>query len=246
MSTMEKTSAFDVTRCSDCGSDEIYAFQNDDGGGMCTKCKLMISGIIRGGLSQFELRRRRGEITVKEVDDKAIIEKERAQARNIETIRQNVEIVKKQLELSKSSTTLRPVISTVPVLSEKPAVQKPKGPGFIEKTVGMFRKFQDELKKTEPKEDSYVDLPKKKETMVTVTPISPAPVPAPASNGKPQIGERWTLSKCIVCKRTASIAGEVKSTVEHNSRLGYPKGYVWIWSDVVGAQKGCPLCAKKA
>ncbi len=228
---------FEVTRCPECYSDKVYAFEEAEGG-MCTKCKLLISGPIRGGIGKHEMRRLRGELPPPEVKE------EPPKPSPVAVTANNVKAV--VASLGKSSTAI-------------PAVSgPPKGPGVIQKTVGFIRRFQDEWKKTAPKETpkpppapvvppSAPPAPSITPNMMltaikamTPGPVAPAPVTpvTPAKLG-PQIGETWQVGKCIICKNPPQkVAGTVVPTTVGRKYVTIRDSGGMYWS-------GCGLCAKK-
>lgn len=217
---------FEVTRCAECSSDEIYSFEDSDGG-MCIKCKLLITGPIRGGISKLEMRRRRGETVIHDepVPPKEIVSE--PLPKSIQAIidaRKPINSVVQMLE--KSSTKIAKVVE----------VEKPKGPGLIRKAVGFFRELQKEIKDTAPKPEA----PKPAMVNVTVSAPVAAPYTLDVRGFVPIVGETWTLNKCIVCKRQKPFTGQVFPAT------GYPRKYIWVRASGYGEQFGCFLCAKKS
>ena len=235
-----KDGEFDVTRCPECTSDEIYSFEDSDGG-LCTKCKCIVTGIIRGGISKAEMRRRRGEIAVPE-DAPEVKKPEKAPERIKSDLprvvqdaidaRTGVNVAVKALERS-----------IAPVAKAPEMIKAPSGPGFIKKFVTVIRDFQKEMKATAPK----VEAPKVAAPVPLPVP-PPVSVPAPIKRlentaFKPPLpipGERWAIGPCPMCRLKQKYTGTVR-----------PKGYdsrnryIWIYESSIGELSGCILCAKK-
>ncbi len=187
----------------------------------------MLPGPIHGGLSKIEMRRRRGELIINpEPEPKKSVAQE---------VREKIEVVKKDLNKSQ-------MVPAVP--------DKPKGPGVLEKVKGAFkfiRDVQSEWQKTKPKEEP-------KPTPAPVAPVTamqalreiqmaPPSRPAPGAAAKvttPQVGERWTVGPCIVCKHQGKRTGVVVTSPSTSIRR-----FLWI-NDGLDRVYGCGLCAKRA
>ena len=258
MKDVKQEEEFEVTRCTECFSDRIYAFQDAEGG-MCLACKLLISGPIRGGIGKHELMRLRGELPAENVNGCGIcrtachcqaprathncmhpeIPKD-TQKPPVAVTARNVQAV--VASLGKSSTS----IPAVPVVAHP---LPPKGPGMIQKTVGFIRKFQEEWKKTAPKPEPKPAAAAASTPAAPPVPVAPPSVPAlvptvpkvvaPTPVGKiPMAGETWEVGKCLVCKNPPQkVRGPVVPA--NNKKLVTIRdtnGFYW---------SGCFLCAKK-
>jgi hypothetical protein len=220
--TIERKAMFEeATRCPECYSDKIYVFQDSDGG-LCTKCKCLLTGQIKGGISKAELMRLRGEIPTEDT----VNEKDR-KAEEAEKAKQDVAKLKEDMARLNKSQIMSPV-------KDAPKTPKIEGPSIIEKAKAWL------FNPDKPKAAGAVAP---KASPPPAAPPTPPIVKAPPvkETGLPMPGEAWSVGKCSPCRLDGRYTGKVlRSKASRTSER-----FLEITTST-GTVYGCFFCAKKS
>lgn len=220
--TIERKAMFEeATRCPECYSDRIYVFQDSDGG-LCTKCKCLLTGQIKGGISKAELMRLRGEIPTEET----VNEKDR-KAEEAEKAKQDVAKLKEDMaRLNKSQI--------MPPMKDAPKTPKIEGPSIIEKAKAWL------FNPDKPKAAGAV-APKASPPPAASPPVVKAP--PVKETGLPMPGEAWSIGKCDKCRLDKRCTGKVT----RSKASGTSSRFIELQDAYSGANLfGCFFCAKKS
>lgn len=221
----EKARFEEQTRCPECNSDKIYAFQDMEGG-ICTRCKAIIyERTIKGGLSMLELNRMYGLIPVEET----VNERDRKEEAT-EKARQDVVKLKSDVANLNKSTVM-------------PAVPAgPKEPSLVEKAKAWL--FKHGEKSPERPKTPVVEEIKRKEEPKIAHPkpreVASPPPPPPSTvkeTGLPATGQLWSVGPCPSCRLPKKIEG----AVTRSKASGTSARFIEISS----GHYGCFFCAKK-
>ena len=230
--------AMETTRCPECLSDQIYAFQDSDGG-VCYKCSAIVRGIVSGGMSIYEVRRLRGELLD---NDRPVNEEDKA-ATVREKIKESVNDVRKEVQSVKDEVAA--------LVKKKDAApeQSVKAPGLLDRIVGAFSK------KKEAEEPLPHPTPAKTETPPDPRgqrPIAARPEPVKAGSPKPvmkaadnpshspRVGSWWKVGPCLSCGTTATYTGKATRDRYANGK----RRFVVIETTLGKQYYGCFLCGK--
>lgn len=219
------TSKFEeATRCQECLSDRIYAYQDTDGG-MCLACGVQVTErIIKGGISYIETT-----LQQKLVDSDWVKGKKKIlvaneldkQEEQKEKIAKDVAKLKTDIgALNKSSVTLPPI------------KEAPKGPSMAQKAKDWLLGLGKAKEPAKPTEK-----PKKPEMVTTTTsPDNGSEV------GLPKVGERWFIGPCRQCGINRKLGG----TVVASKATRTSSRFIEVSVDGEGTRwYGCFFCAKK-
>ena len=236
---MEDKKVFEeATRCPECFSDKIYVFQDTEGG-MCLKCKAMVSGIIRGGLSKMEVMRLRGDLKGAEQEkiQNEIDKKEEADAaKSAAAARASEDVAKLKRDVAGlGKSQIMPVVA--PNVPQREVVKKESGPSLVDKAKAWLFKKDDGKPKTAPPPPPKAAPPPPPPPVAVVKAPEPPP-PGKKETGLPMPGERWTVGPCSPCRLTSKMTG----TVNRSKAAGTTSYFVQLDS----GYHGCFFCAKKA
>lgn len=220
--TIERKAMFEeATRCPECFSDKIYVFQDSEGG-LCTKCKCLLTGPIKGGISKAELMRLRGELPTEET----VNERDR-KAEEAEKAKQDVAKLKEDMARLNKSQVMFPV-------KDAPKTPKIEGPSIIEKAKAWL------FNPDKPKAAGAV-APK-----ASPPPAAPPPVVKAQpvkETGLPMPGEAWSIGKCDKCRLDKRYIGNVT----RSKASGTSSRFIELQETYSGANLfGCFFCAKKS
>ena len=224
---------FEVTRCAECLSDQIYVLQ-EDGSGICWKCKAMIAGPIIGGFGYHEYLRLAGIVKTEEtINSKDRAEVLREEVKRVvkmvsapKAMEADIEAAKRAIGLSAASEKPKP----------PPIPSAPSGPGLGAKIGKIFGKMADKVldKLSAPPAPKAVAVP-------TPGAKAPAPVPvaAPVKTGSmvPNRGETWSVGPCKMCRLDRQVSGVVHGT----KAAGTARTFVMLTS----GNYGCFLCSRR-
>jgi hypothetical protein len=215
----------EATRCPDCNSDAIYVFQDSDGG-LCTKCKAILTGIIKGGLSKMEVMRLRGDL--KGVAAEATLNDRDRKAEAAAQVNADVAKLKQDVAgLGKSQAM--PSVKDTPKTPQRETV---KGPSVIEKAKAWLFKG-DKDKAAEPPKAAPPPPPAVKKAE-----LPPPPKLEPKETGLPCIGDRWSVGPCAKCGLSSKRAG----FVSRSKTAGTSTRFI----ELADGSYGCFFCSKKA
>lgn len=222
---MRNSTFEEATRCPDCNSDQIYVLQ-DDGSGMCWKCKALISGPIVGGFGYLEARRLRGLVP----DEKSLNDRDKEEAAH-EEVRKSVN---EALRIARPDT-VKPATGG----AGAPPVAPP-GPSLGSRVKGFFGAVKEKLTpKPKPATPTQARLKAPPSEPFAPRPEPPKAVPA----GMPQMGQQWSVGPCTTCRLSEKIVGTVVKT----KATGTSTRFVEIHSPKKGSgYYGCFFCAKEA
>ncbi len=233
---MEDKKVFEeATRCPECFSDKIYVFQDTDGG-MCLKCKAMVSGIIRGGLSKMEVMRLRGDLKGAEAEkiQNEVDKKEEAEAaKSAAAARASEDVAKLKRDVAGlGKSQIMPAV--MPNVPQREVIKKEPGPSMMDKAKAWLFKKDDGKAATPPPPPPKAAPPPPPPPVAVVK--APEPM-AKKETGLPMPGERWTVGPCTTCRLTRKDSGIVRQSKAAGTTTKFlvlDNGYF-----------GCFFCAKK-
>jgi len=214
---VEKSIFEEATRCNACLSEEIYPFQDTDGG-VCLKCKAVLPGPIKGGMDYSSFRRKVGLAPELEViNEKDEIENPGDAARKLKE-----DFFK--MASGTPATPSRTGAVSIRIPAAPTAPERPKGPTLAQRAKKWLSGLTEAAKKPEVR-DAVLFVPQ------------PSKAPEPPVLGLPKPGEMWSIGPCQRCnlpdKKTGKLVGA--------KILGTSAAFVKIEFDYTG----CFFCSKK-